>query len=128
MSIRGYLIAVAAVAAVVAIPLAGCGQHTITSTVKPPTQSDGVVTSGTVVAIHNGILLPRHLTVIIGHAVQWQNFDPVGRRLEAVSGATFRSGVLANGAVFSWVPRRAGRIRYRDSLHPHVVGTIAVVQ
>lgn len=125
MSTRGFLIAVAFATAIV---LAGCGQHTITSTVKPPTQSGEVITSGTVVAVHSGILLPRHLTVIVGHAIQWQNFDPVGRRLEAVSGANFRSGVLANGAVFSWVPRHTGQIRYRDALHPHVIGTIAVVQ
>jgi len=115
-------------AATLAIGLAGCGQHTITSMVKPPKTPGGVVTSGTVVAIHNGILLPRHLTVIVGHAVQWQNFDPVGRRVEAVSGAIFRSRVIANGSVFSWTPQHVGTIRYRDALHPRMAGTIAVIQ
>ena len=117
-----------AAAAALALALAGCGQHTITSTVKPPQQQAGVITSGTVVAIHDGVIAPRHLTVIVGHPIQWQNFDPVGRRLEAVSGATFRSGVFANGAAFSWTPQHIGTIRYRDALHPHTVGTIAVIQ
>jgi plastocyanin len=123
MTHRGFSAALAA-----ALVLAGCGGHTITSTVKPPNASSAVITSGTVVAIHNGILAPRHLTVIVGHAIQWQNFDTVGRRLEAVSGATFRSGVFANGSVFRWTPQKTGRIRYRDALHPRLAGTIAVIQ
>jgi plastocyanin len=117
-----------AAAAALALALAGCGQHTITSTVKAPSAPAGVITSGTVVAIHNGILAPRHLTVIVGHAIQWQNFDTVGRRLEAVSGATFHSGVFANGSVFRWTPQKPGKIRYRDALHPGLAGTIAVIQ
>lgn len=125
MTYRGSFIAVGAT---VAALLAGCGQHTITSTVSPPQQTGGVITSGTVVGIHNGLLSSPHLTVVVGHAIQWQNFDSVNRQLEAVSGASFRSGVLANGSAFSWTPQRVGTIRYRDALHPHLTGTIAVIQ
>ena len=121
MRLRGSLLAVT-------VLVAGCGQHTITSNVRPPQQQAQVVSSGTVVAIHNGILLPRHLTVIVGHPIHWQNFDQTGRQLEAVSGATFHSGVFANGAAFSWTPEHVGTVHYRDALHPHTAGTIAVIQ
>ena len=88
-----------------------------------------MITSGTVVAIHNGMLAPRHLTVIVGHAIQWQNFDTVGRRLEAVSGASFHSGVFANGAVFSWTPQHARHDPLpRRAASTHASGTIAVIQ
>jgi plastocyanin len=111
-----------------AAALAGCGKHTITSTVKPPAPAGpaGQPASGTLVGIRAGIFVPRHLIVIVGHKVQWENFDPIGRRIEATKGARFRSSVLQAGQVFSWTPHHVGKIRYRDGLHPHTVGTIVV--
>jgi plastocyanin len=112
----------------VALATAGCGQHTITSTVKPPAPSGQASqpATGTLVGIRAGMFVPSHLIVIVGHKVQWENFDPIRRQLEATAGARFRSAVLQPGQVFSWTPHHVGKIRYRDLLHPHTVGTIVV--
>jgi plastocyanin len=93
-------------------------------TAPPPAPS---TPSGTVVRIRDGEFLPGRLVVIVGHPVQWQNFDTAGRQVEAVKGASFSSGVIATGKVFSWTPHRLGKIRYRDPAHPGAVGTIVVV-
>jgi plastocyanin len=122
---RGFSLVVATLSLVVA----GCGQHTITSTVKPqaPAGQASQPATGTLVGIRAGIFVPSHLIVIVGHKVQWENFDPIGRQLEATAGARFRSAVLQPGQVFSWTPHHAGKIHYRDLLHPHTVGTIVVI-
>jgi plastocyanin len=119
--------ATATATATAAIALSGCGQGSIKSNVGPPqAAASAKPLSGTVVGIRRGSILPRHLVVIVGHLVQWKNFDPVGRQLVALAGARFHSKVIQTDEVFAWTPHHLGTIHYGDALHPGVTGTIVV--
>jgi plastocyanin len=117
-------------ALIAALWLAGCGAagpETTTSKSKPPAPSPQVP-SGTVIGIHDGAFLPSRVVVIVGHPVQWQNYDATGRQVQATKGATFHSGVLHTGQVFAWTPHHLGKVSYRDPANPKSVGTIVVVE
>jgi hypothetical protein len=119
--------AVAWTAVAGALLVTACGgQGSITSNVKPKNIGASPQISGTLVGIRDGVLIPRHLVVIVGHPVQWRNFDPVARRLVALKGASFRSTVLKSDRIFAWTPHKLGTIHYHDALHPNVTGTIVV--
>ena len=108
--------------------LAACSASGPTTSKRPPPAPSPQLPSGTVVRIHDGVFLPPRVVVIVGHPVNWQNYDQVGRQVEATTGAKFHSGVLRTGQVFAWTPHHLGKVRYRDPAHPKSVGMIIVVE
>ncbi len=109
----------------------GCGAQGSTSSAAGPRQLSAAPVhqpaSGTVVGIRGGAFVPAHLIVLVGHPIQWENFEPSAQGVRSDSGARFRSPLLHTGQVFSWTPKHRGKITYRDARAPHVRGSIMVI-
>ena len=99
---------------------------TETATAAPEEDDGEDAEAAATVAIEGFAFAPADVTVKAGEAVGWSNEDSARHTVTAKSGATFDSGVLAEGASFEWPAEEAGTVEYVCSLHPSMVGTITV--
>ncbi|OGD57450.1 hypothetical protein A2V71_03390 [Candidatus Berkelbacteria bacterium RBG_13_40_8] len=98
---------------------ASCSKNSSPSTSAPtPTSS---------VSIKNSAFDPQSLSVSSGTVVSWENFDNTAHQIVNDSNlAGFESGVLDQGATFSFTFNQAGIFRYHCSLHPEMTGEVIV--
>jgi plastocyanin len=112
-----------------ATALAACGssQPAKQTTAAAPASSPAAKTSSAVAAqIKDMAFAPQDLKVKVGQTVTWKNNDEEAHTVTATSGATFDSGTVQPGSTFSWKATKAGTVQYMCTIHPSMVGTIAV--
>ena len=68
---------------------------------------------------------PAVITVAVGDTVTWSNHDIVPHTATAMDGA-WDSGTLEGTARRSVVVRAKGKVDYRCTLHPSMMGTVVV--
>ncbi len=78
------------------------------------------------VQILNYAYSPMELEVKVGTTVTWINMDYVPHTVTADNGA-FDSGMMANGAQFSFTFNEPGTYTYICTYHPNMTGTVVVV-
>ena len=85
-------------------------------------------TTGNVVEVQilNYAYSPMELEVKVGTTVTWTNMDYVPHTVTADNGA-FDSGMMANGAQFSFTFNEPGTYTYICTYHPNMTGTVVVV-
>ena len=85
-------------------------------------------TTGNVVEVQilNYAYSPMELEVKVGTTVTWTNMDYVPHTVTADNGA-FDSGMMANGAQFSFTFNEPGTYTYVCTYHPNMTGTVVVV-
>ncbi len=107
---------------------AGCGSSQATPS-RPPSTPAPTVTHVRIVEHPGGdpdaFYRPDPITVHLGDAITWTNYDSDPHDATADNGA-FASGPIANGSSYTWVPRKAGAFTYFCTLHPEMHGTIIV--
>ncbi len=78
------------------------------------------------VQILNYAYSPMELEIKVGTTVTWINMDYVPHTVTADNGA-FDSGMMANGAQFSFTFNEPGTYTYICTYHPNMTGTVVVV-
>jgi plastocyanin len=68
------------------------------------------------------------VTIHVGDAIEWKNMDGVDHTTTSDSGdpASWDSGPLANGTMFTFTFMKAGVYTYHCAIHPFMTGTITV--
>jgi amicyanin len=85
----------------------------------------GPSATGPAVRIVNYAFDPPEITIAVGDTVTWTNEDDVQHTATALQSA-FDSGLLANGASFSFTFTEAGAYDYRCTPHPFMTGRVIV--
>jgi plastocyanin len=68
---------------------------------------------------------PDTVTVQVGDTVQWKNGDLVPHTVVAADGS-FRSELIAPGAIWKMVPKKSGTFPYSCEPHPNMHGELIV--
>ena len=119
--------ALALIAAVAALVVAGCGgSDTKSSSATKPAAAPAAAGGGVAVSMKNIKYVPMAITVKAGQKITWTNDDPVAHTVTAKSGASFDSGTINSGGTFAFTPKKAGTINYVCIIHPGQTGTITV--
>ena len=79
----------------------------------------------TVVVIKNFAFTPSDVTVKAGTTVEWRNEDIVPHTVSAAD-HSFRSGNIAPGKTWKFVPSKSGVFDYNCSPHPNMHGKLTV--
>ncbi len=70
---------------------------------------------------------PNPVEVKVGETVTWVN-DDSGRHTVTSKDGVFDSGMMGKGQSFSYTFDKAGEYPYYCTLHPNMVGTVAVTE
>lgn len=121
-----------------ALAAAGCGGSSSSSSKSSGGSSSGGSSSSgsssggspssgaATVKMQNIAFSPKSLTVKVGQKVTWTNEDSVQHNVTATSGATFKSANFSQGGTFTYVPKKAGTIKYVCTLHPGMSAELKV--
>jgi cell migration-inducing and hyaluronan-binding protein len=82
--------------------------------------------AGANVAISGFAYAPRQATVRVGETVTWTNNDSAQHTVTA-DGASFNSGALSQGGVYSRTFDATGVYSYSCAIHPSMVGSVRVI-
>jgi plastocyanin len=69
---------------------------------------------------------PEDATADAGQQICWTNEDSIDHNAVAESGAEFESELFGKGETFTTTLESAGTVEYVCTIHPGMVGTIAV--
>jgi plastocyanin len=69
---------------------------------------------------------PEDATADAGQQICWTNEDSIDHNAVAESGAEFESELFGKGETFTTTVESAGTVEYVCTIHPGMVGTIAV--
>jgi plastocyanin len=97
-----------------------CGTSTQTTTQPPGTQ-----TQAAAVTIQNLAFSPSALTVPVGTTVTWTNNDSTAHTVTSKTGL-FDSGIMNQGATFSFTFNNKGVFEYHCTIHTTMNGTVTV--
>ncbi|MCS6847288.1 MAG: cupredoxin family copper-binding protein [Anaerolineae bacterium] len=86
----------------------------------------GRIAGNTNVAIAGFAYSPRQVTVRVGDTVTWTNNDSAPHTVTA-NDASFDSGTLGQGGVYSRTFGATGVFSYFCAIHPSMVGSVRVI-
>jgi len=105
------------------------GSLAVPSMASDRSHGDGLhrvaLTSLKAVKIINFAFKPKTITIAKGTRVKWTNGGSVSHTTTSNKGL-WDSGVLAPGAAFGRVFRKAGTFKYHCTIHPSMTGSIVV--
>jgi plastocyanin len=106
--------------ALAALPVvAGCGA-------TAPAQRAAAAPPARVVDLSASQFSPPTVRARIGEEITFVNRDAVAHTATATAGARFDSGVLEQGARFSFIPRKTGVVSLICVIHPGMTASIRV--
>jgi plastocyanin len=98
---------------------------------QPTTATSSIPSNSTVVKIvanaGSNSYNPNPVEIKVGETVTWINDDPVIHTATSADG-TFDSGMMGKGQSFGYTFDKAGEYPYYCTLHPNMVGTVAVTE
>ena len=108
--------------------LAGCGGSSSPApsapTPSPPAAVTVTIPSGAS-SLGTAAFVPNPVTVSVGTTVTWSNTDPVSSSHDVVGdNGAYDSGLVVNGARYSFTFQSRGTFPYHCSRHPSMVGTV----
>ncbi|MFN4133335.1 MAG: cupredoxin family copper-binding protein [Candidatus Hadarchaeales archaeon] len=70
---------------------------------------------------------PSSITINVGTAITWKNFDSVTHTVTSTGGPTsFDSGNISPGQTWQYIFTQAGTYTYKCTPHPYMTGTVIV--
>ena len=101
--------------------LAGCGGDDPAPAAAAASRADGLVMD-----LSASQFSPAMLDARVGEEITFVNRDAVAHTATATAGARFDSGVMEQGARFSFTPREAGVVSLICVIHPGMTASIRV--
>ena|SRR2546426_11644139 len=115
---------------VISMVAVSCGpgnQASQQTSTSPPSASASQMTVS-IFTDQNGFFgfSPKTLTVKVGTTVTWKNTTQVAHTVTSDDGASFDSGVVPAGGIFTFTFAKAGSYAYHCDIHPYMKATIIV--